>query len=55
MLTLADSYRSWSLPDSSKQSTVTFLLQGLDRLVRQGSLGAQEGVVARLEVDKGEL
>lgn len=52
---LADAKRVASLPNSSKQSAVTFLIQRLDRLIRQSGLGTQKGVVARLEVDKGEL
>lgn len=42
-------------PDSSEESTVTFLLQDLNGLVGQGGTVLLEAVIARLEVDEVEL
>jgi hypothetical protein len=42
-------------PDSSEESTVTFLLQDLNGLVGQSSTVLLEAVVTRLEVDEVEL
>lgn len=42
-------------PDSSEQSTVTFLLQDLHGLVGQSGTGALEGVEPGIQVDEAEL
>lgn len=43
------------LPDSTKESTITLLLQGIDSLVGQSGSGLLEGLVAGIEVDEAEL
>lgn len=43
------------LPDSTEESTVTLLLQGIHSLVGQSGSGLLEGLVASIEVDEVEL
>ena len=43
------------LPDSPEESTIAFLLQGVDRLVGESGTGAVEGVIAGIEIHEGEL
>lgn len=50
--------RDWgreAVPDSSKESSVTFFLQCLDGLFRKRGSGAFEAVKAGVEVDEREL
>lgn len=42
-------------PDSTEQSTIALLLQGLDGLVGQGSASLLEGLKASIEVDEAEV
>lgn len=43
------------LPDGTKESTVTLLLQGIDGLVGQSGSSLLEGLEASIEVDEAEL
>ena len=43
------------VPDSSKQSSVTFSLQCLDGLLRQCGSGAFEAIKAGVEVNEGKI
>ena len=43
------------VPHSPKECSVTFLLQGIDRFVRQCSTCALEALIAGIEVDEGEV
>lgn len=42
-------------PDSSEQSTVTFLLQDIHSLVGESGTGAPEVVVTGVQLDEAEL
>lgn len=44
-----------SLPDSTEESTITLLLEGVDSLVGQSRAGTLEGLVTSIQVNEAEL
>lgn len=54
LLQMGSTY-SIDIPDSSKQSSITFLLQRLDGLIRQRATCLLKSSISSLEIDEGEL